>query len=97
MSLLDAHIPQLIASESEFATKAALFRSTVHEAESAALSAQAIHIGESATAFQASHARFVEAATKINGLLDQAQIHLGEAHGTYLASDSAAAPEYGNF
>ncbi|MCV7386258.1 type VII secretion protein EsxS, partial [Mycolicibacter longobardus] len=37
MSLLDAHIPQLVASESAFAAKAALMRSTMAQAEQAAL------------------------------------------------------------
>ena len=33
MSLLDAHIPQLVASESAFGAKAALMRSTIAQAE----------------------------------------------------------------
>ena len=36
MSMLDAHIPQLVASEAAFGTKAALMRSTVAQAEQAA-------------------------------------------------------------
>ena len=54
MSLLDAHIPQLVASQSEFAA----------------------------------------AAEKVNALLDIAQANLGEAAGTYLAADAAAASSY---
>lgn len=39
MSLLDAHIPQLVAAQSAFSTKAALMRSTISQAEQKALSA----------------------------------------------------------
>ncbi|CPZ52195.1 Probable PE family protein [Mycobacteroides abscessus] len=65
MSLLDAHIPALVAAEGTFAAKTALMRSTISQAESAALSAQAFHVGESSVAFQAAHARFVEVAAKV--------------------------------
>jgi hypothetical protein len=41
MSLLDAHIPQLVAAQSAFGTKAALMRHTIGQAEQEALSAQA--------------------------------------------------------
>ncbi len=95
MSLLDAHIPQLIASESAFGAKTALMRSTIAQAEQAALSAQAFHMGESSAAFQAAHARFVEVAAKVNTLLDIAQANLGEAGATYVAQDAAAASTYG--
>lgn len=95
MSHLDAHIPQLIASESAFGVKTALMRSTIAQAEQQALAAQAFHMGESSAAFQAGHARFVEAAAKINSLLDIAQANLGEAGATYVAEDAAAASTYG--
>jgi uncharacterized protein YukE len=95
MSHLDAHIPQLIASESAFGAKTALMRSTIAQAEQEALAAQAFHMGESSAAFQAAHARFVEAAAKINTLLDIAQANLGEAGATYVAEDAAAASTYG--
>lgn len=97
MSLLDAHIPQLVASQTEFSAKAALLRSTINQAEQEALTAQSFHVGESAAAFQAAHARFVEVAAKINGLLDIAQANLGEAAGTYVAADAAAASSYTGF
>lgn len=97
MGLLDAHIPQLVASQSAFAAKAALMRSTIGQAEQEALSAQAFHVGESAAAFQAAHARFVEVAAKINSLLDIAQANLGDAAGTYVAADAAAASGYTGF
>ena len=97
MSLLDAHIPQLVASQSAFAAKTALMRSTIGQAEQEALSAQAFHVGESSAAFQAAHARFVEAAAKINTLLDIAQANLGDAAGTYTAADAAAASSYTGF
>jgi uncharacterized protein YukE len=94
MSLLDAHIPQLIASESTFAGKTALMRSTLSQAETSAQSAQAFHQGEASAAFQAAHARFLEVSAKINALLDIAQANLGDAAGTYVAADAAAASSY---
>jgi uncharacterized protein YukE len=97
MSLLDAHIPQLVASQSAFATKAGLMRSTIGQAEQEALSAQAFHVGDSAAAFQGAHARFVEVAAKVNMLLDIAQANLGDAAGTYVAADAAAASSYTGF
>ncbi len=97
MSLLDAHIPQLVASQSAFSANAALMRSTISQAEQEALSAQAFHQGESSAAFQASHARFVEAAARVNTLLDIAQANLGDAAGTYVAADAAAASTYTGF
>ncbi|MCV7174616.1 type VII secretion protein EsxS [Mycolicibacterium sphagni] len=95
MSLLDAHIPQLIASESAFGAKTALMRTTLAQAEQEAVAAQAFHMGESSAAYQAAHARFVEAAAKVNALLDLAQANLGEAGATYVAQDAAAASTYG--
>ena len=41
MSLLDAHIPQLVASQSAFGAKAGLMRSTIGQAEQEAMSSQA--------------------------------------------------------
>jgi uncharacterized protein YukE len=95
--MLDAHIPQLVAAQSAFGAKAALMRSTISQAEQEAVSAQAFHQGESSAAFQASHARFVEAAARINTLLDIAQANLGDAAGTYVAADAAAASGYPAF
>ena len=97
MSFLDAHIPQLVASESAFGAKAALMRSTISQAEQAAMSAQAFHVGESSAAFQAAHARFVEAAARVNMLLDMAQTNLGDAGANYAAEDAAAASRYTGF
>ena len=97
MSLLDAHIPQLVAAQSAFGTKAALMRHTIGQAEQEAVSAQAFHVGEASAAFQAIHARFVEAAARINTLLDIAQANLGDAAGTYVAADAAAASTYTGF
>ncbi|MCG7607748.1 type VII secretion protein EsxS [Mycolicibacterium sp. (ex Dasyatis americana)] len=94
MSLLDAHIPQLIASEAAFGAKAALMRSTIAQAEQAAMSSQAFHMGEASAAFQAAHARFVEVSAKVNALLDIAQLNLGDAASTYVAQDAAAASTY---
>ena len=75
MSLLDAHIPQLVAAQSAFGAKAALMRSTISQAEQEAMSAQAFHVGEASAAFQAAHARFVEVAARINTLLHRAADH----------------------
>lgn len=97
MSHLDAHIPQLVASESAFGAKAALMRSTISQAEQAAMSAQAFHVGESSAAFQGAHARFVEIAARVNMLLDVAQVNLADAAGTYAAEDAAAASRYTGF
>ena len=97
MSMLDAHIPQLVAAQSAFGAKTALMRTTIGQAEQEALSAQAFHQGEASMAFQAAHARFVEAAPRINTLLDIAQANLGDAAGTYVAADSAAAGSYPGF
>ncbi len=97
MSMLDAHIPQLVAAQSAFSAKAALLRSTISQAEQEAMSAQAFHQGESSAAFQAVHARFVEAAARVNTLLDIAQANLGDAAGTYVAADAAAASGYTAF
>uniref|UniRef100_UPI00194E69DC type VII secretion protein EsxS n=7 Tax=Mycobacteroides abscessus TaxID=36809 RepID=UPI00194E69DC len=80
--------------EGTFAAKTALMRSTISQAELAALSAQAFHVGESSVAFQAAHARFVEVAAKVNALLDIAQVNLGDAAATYVAEDAAAASRY---
>lgn len=94
MSLLDAHIPQLVASETAFAAKAALMRSTIAQAEQAAQSSQAFHQGESAVAFQAAHARFIEVSAKVNALLDIAQANIADAASTYVAEDAAASNTY---
>lgn len=97
MSMLDAHIPQIVAAEAAFGAKTALMRSTIAQAEQAAMAAQAFHMGESAAAFQASHVRFVEVAAKVNALLDVAQMNLGDAGASYVAEDAAAATTYGGF
>ena len=97
MSMLDAYIPQLVASQSAFGAKAGLMRSTIGQAEQEALSAQAFHAGESAAAFQAAHARYLEVAARVNMLLDIAQANLGDAAGSYVAGDAAAASSYAGF
>src|ERR1700743_2074872 len=97
MSMLDAHIPQLVASQSAFAAKTALMRQTIGQAEQEAMSAQAFHVGEASAAFQAAHARFVEAAARVNTLLDIAQANLGDAAGTYVAADAAGGAGFDTF
>lgn len=97
MSLLDAHIPQLVASQSAFAAKAGLMRHTIGQAEQAAMSAQAFHQGSRRRRFRPPMPGFQAAAAKVNTLLDVAQANLGEAAGTYVAADAAAASTYTGF
>jgi thiazole synthase ThiGH ThiG subunit len=66
MSLLDAHIPQLVASESAFGAKAALMRSTIGQAEQEAMSAQAFHVAHESNAM-AMNARDMAEAAKWGG------------------------------
>ena len=94
MGLLDANVPQMVSSSSSFADQAGLMRSTIAQAEQAAMSSQAYHMGEASAAFQAAHARFVEVSAKVNALLDIAQLNLGDAASTYVAQDAAAASTY---
>jgi uncharacterized protein YukE len=93
MGLLEANVPQLVSSASGFTDQAALMRSTISQAEQSAVSAQAFHQGESSVAFQAAHARFVEAAAKINVLLDTAGANIHEGAGTYSSQDAAGATD----
>jgi len=93
---LDANIPQMLTSHSSFNDQAAVFQSTVHQAESSALAAQATHQGESAAAFQQAHAHFVEAAQQMNTLLSIAGQNIGEGATTYQAADAAGANDYIN-
>lgn len=93
MGLLDANVAQLVSSSS-FNDQASLMRGTIQQAESSAVAAQATHQGESSAAFQQAHARFVEAAGKINALLDIGGQNINEGAGTYSAQDSAAATDY---
>ena len=93
MGLLDANTAQMIGSSSSFADQASLFRSTIAQADASAQQAQATHQGESAIAFQAAHARFVEAASKANTLIDIAGQNIHEGAGTYIAQDGAGASE----
>lgn len=94
MGLLDANVSQLVSSSSSFSDQATLMRGTIQQAESSAVGAQATHQGESSAAFQMAHARFVEAATKINTLLDIGGQNINEGAGAYTAQDSAAATDY---
>ncbi len=91
MGLLDVNAAQLFTSQGSFEDKASLMRSTIANAESAAMQAQASHQGESAVAFQAAHTRFVEASAKINALLDLASAQIGEGGTTYVTEDATAA------
>ena len=68
MSMLDAHIPQLVASQSAFG----------------AMSAQAFHAGESAAAFQAAHARFVAAAAPLTCQYRLPTLGVVRGHGVVL-------------
>lgn len=84
-------------AETNFITEANLMRSTIGSAEVDAVAAQASHQGPSSAAFQASHARFVEAATKVNLLLDIAQANLGDAATRYVVIDANATSTYTAF
>lgn len=93
MGLLDANTAQMFSSETSFGAQAALLRSTITSAEQEAMATQAFHQGESQMAFQASHAHFVDAAVKINFLLDTAQANIGQGATTYVAQDGAGASD----
>ncbi|MFL0176402.1 WXG100 family type VII secretion target [Mycobacterium sp. SMC-13] len=93
MGLLDANVPQMVSSSSSFADQAGLMRSTIAQADASAQQAQATHQGDSAVAFQVAHTRFVEAAGKINTLLDVAGANIHEGAGTYTAQDAAGASD----
>ena len=51
-------------------------------------------MGESAAAFQAAHARFIEVSARVNALLDIAHVNLGDAASTSVAEDAAASSTY---
>jgi len=91
MAHLDVQVPQLITASTDFADQAALMRSTIATADAHAQSAQGFNMGEFSGAFQAAHARFAEAATKMNSLIDIASANQGEAATTYTSVDGAAA------
>jgi uncharacterized protein YukE len=94
---LDTVTEGLHHAETNFITEANLMRSTIGSAEAEAVGAQATHQGPSSAAFQASHARFVEVAAKVNTLLDVAQVNLGDAASRYVAVDANAASAYTSF
>ncbi|MCH9731962.1 MAG: WXG100 family type VII secretion target [Actinomycetia bacterium] len=93
MGFLDANVPQMHTSSSSFADQAALMRSTIAQAESTAMEAQAYHQGESSIAFQSAHARFAEAAAKANVLLDQAGQNINEGGTSYTIGDQTGASD----
>ena len=93
MGLLDVQVAQLTSSQGSFSDQAALMRGTISEAESQAQAAQGFHMGESSAAFQAAHARFVDASGKINNLIDIASANLGEGASTYVSQDAMGATD----
>ncbi len=93
MGLLSAQIPEMVTVQGGFAAEAVSFRSTLGQAEASAMQAQAFHKGESGTAFQIGHAKFVDAATRINDLLNLAEAQLGEGTTTYVSQDGAGADD----
>lgn len=93
MGYLSAEVPQMVTVQGGFAAEAVSFRSTLSQAEGSAMQAQAFHKGESATAFQIGHAKFVDAATRINDLLNIAEAQLGEGSTTYVTQDTSGADE----
>lgn len=94
MSFLDANVGQLAKSASGVMDSSAMFRSTLAEAMATAEAARANHMGESAMAFQASHARFVSGAEKLNHLLDLAGVNVEDAGTEYVAQDGVGADAY---
>lgn len=93
MGFLSADVPQMMAVQGGFAAEAVSFRSTLSQAEGSAMQAQAFHKGESATAFQIGHAKFVDAATRVNDLLNIAESQLGEGSTTYVSQDTTGADD----
>lgn len=93
MGYLNAEVPQMVTVQGGFAAEAVSFRSTLSQAEGSAMQAQAFHKGESATAFQIGHAKFVDAATRINDLLNIAEAQLGEGATTYVTQDTSGADD----
>lgn len=90
-NFLDANSGQIAQSSAGVADASSMFATTLHNAESTAMQAQAFHAGESSAAFQQSHARFVSGATKLNNLLNMAGLNVGEAGQTYVGQDAAGA------
>lgn len=95
MTHLDVTIPTLAASQAGVGDASAQMRGAIASAESDATAAQAYHMGESATAFQAGHIRFVSAAQQINQLLDIAQANMGDSASTYTAADAEMSENIG--
>jgi uncharacterized protein YukE len=94
MSLLDAQTPAIFSASANFTDQSAMMRSALHSAESTAQQAQAFHQGQSALAFQAAHARFIEASAKINQLLDIAAANQNEAGTSYVSADAEGEQAY---
>lgn len=90
-SFLDTNAAQLVSSSSGLGDASANMRGTIAQAEANAQAAMGFHMGESSTAFQAAHARFVEAASKTNMLLDVAAAQVHEGAGSYVTGDSEMA------
>lgn len=94
MGLLDTNVPAMVSAGNSFGQNVAIYKSTLAAAEQSAQAAQAFHKGDSAMAFQAAHARFVESANKVNALLAIAEQNVHEGATTYTTADSSAAGEY---
>lgn len=90
-SFLDTNVPQMLSSASGMGDASAQMRGTISQCEADATAAQAFHMGDSSVAFQAAHARFVEAAAKTNMLLDVASAQVHEGASTYTAGDTQMA------
>ena len=93
MGFLSAEVPQMVTVQGGFAAEAVSFRSTLSQAEGSAMQAQAFHKGESATAFQIGHAKFLDAGGRINDLLNLAEAQLGEVATTYVTQDGSGADD----
>ena len=94
MGLLDTNIPSMITAGQSFGENVSMYRSTLAQAEQAAQAAQAFHQGESAVAYQQTHARFIETANKVSTLLAVAEANVHEGAATYTTVDAQAADGY---
>lgn len=91
MGMLDANVPQQMASAAGVQDAATMFQSTLHQAEATAQQALAFHQGDSSMAFQQAHARFLEGSQKLHALLATAGMNTQDAGQEYTAADAAGA------
>jgi WXG100 family type VII secretion target len=90
---LDADVAQLASSSGSFAEHAATFHGLIDQASATAQQAQAVHQGESSTAFQQAHAQFQDAAEQLKNLTNTAHSDIGSAGSTYTSADAQHASD----